>query len=159
MAEDEDTFTGHVGALLGCAERQTDVSGQTWRWRIEYSKFRGRGRDASETFLGADGIFEVRVTGPEVDGRKSSCSRRKWKLFSGHTRCSRLSHFRIGEKPQSFLYISNEPLTCIQLTRRCEHRSREACRGECHFQTFSSGRFWGAKWGIPTWSTNPEAES
>jgi hypothetical protein len=70
-SEDEDTFTGHVGALLGCAERKTDVNGQAWRWRIEYSKFRGRGRDASETFLGAGGIFEVRVTGPEVDGRKS----------------------------------------------------------------------------------------
>jgi hypothetical protein len=70
-AEDEDTFTGHLGALLGCSERRTDVGGQAWRWRIEYSKFRGRGPGASERFLGADGIFEIRITGPEVDGRKS----------------------------------------------------------------------------------------
>jgi hypothetical protein len=82
-AEDEDTFTGHLGALLGCPERKADVDGQVWRWRIEYTKFRGRGPNASESFLGADGIFEVRVMGPEVDGRKSVLFQAKMEAVLG----------------------------------------------------------------------------
>jgi len=70
-AEDEDTFTGHLGALLGTSERTVVANDRVWRWSIEYAKFRGRGKDATETALGADGIFEIRVHGVEVDGQKS----------------------------------------------------------------------------------------
>lgn len=70
-AEDEDTFTGHLGALLGTSERQVLVDGQPWYWSIEYTKFRGRGKGATESYIGADGIFEIRVHGIEVAGRKS----------------------------------------------------------------------------------------
>jgi len=70
-SEDEDTFTGHLGALLGCSERRVRVDGRVWRWRIDYTKFRGKGGNATETSVGADGIFEIRLQGPETDGRKA----------------------------------------------------------------------------------------
>ncbi|MGA7155263.1 MAG: J domain-containing protein [Acidobacteriaceae bacterium] len=70
-AEDEDTFTGQLGALLGAGERKVEVDGQPWYWKIEYTKFRGRGRDATEAKIGADGIFEIRLRGLEGGGQKS----------------------------------------------------------------------------------------
>ena len=70
-AEDEDTFTGHLGALLGAGERKVNVNGQAWYWKIEYAKFRGRGNDATEAKLGADGIFEIRLHSIEGGGQKS----------------------------------------------------------------------------------------
>jgi hypothetical protein len=70
-AEDEDTFTGHLGALLGTSEKTVIVNDQPWRWSIDYTKFRGRGLNATESALGADGIFEVRVHGIEIEGHKS----------------------------------------------------------------------------------------
>src|SRR5580698_4137420 len=70
-AEDEDTYTGHLGALLRATERKVLVDGQAWHWSIEYTKFRGRGKRATESAVGADGIFEIRVRGTEIEGRKS----------------------------------------------------------------------------------------
>jgi hypothetical protein len=70
-AEDEDTLTGHLGALLGAGERKVEVEGRIWYWSIEYTKFRGRGNDATESKIGADGIFEIRLHGVEVEGQKS----------------------------------------------------------------------------------------
>jgi hypothetical protein len=70
-AEDEDTFTGQLGGLLGAGERKVDVDGRPWYWSIDYTKFRGRGKDATETQIGADGIFQIRVRGVEVEGQKS----------------------------------------------------------------------------------------
>jgi hypothetical protein len=70
-SEDEDTFTGHLGALLGSLERRVRVDGRVWRWEIEYTKFRGKGAGAAETSVGADGILEIRLRGPEIDGRKA----------------------------------------------------------------------------------------
>lgn len=70
-AEDEDTFTGQLGGLLGAGERKVEVNGQAWYWKIEYTKFRGRGKDATEAKIGADGIFEIRVRGVEGGGQKS----------------------------------------------------------------------------------------
>lgn len=70
-AEDEDTFTGQLGGLLGAGERKVEVDGQPWYWSIDYTKFRGRGKDATETQIGADGIFQIRVRGVQVEGQKS----------------------------------------------------------------------------------------
>jgi hypothetical protein len=42
--------------------RQVRVSGQDWRWRISYKKFRGRGDGAYESICGADGIIQAEAT-------------------------------------------------------------------------------------------------
>ncbi len=64
-SEDEDTLTGHLGALLSVAsQRVVEVSGDfagVWTWSLDYYKFRGRGAGATERILGADGVFEVRL--------------------------------------------------------------------------------------------------
>jgi hypothetical protein len=63
--EDEDTLTGHLGARLQVGERRVRVTEAevpgTWRWSIDYRKFRGRGKDAAEHLIGADGILELSV--------------------------------------------------------------------------------------------------
>lgn len=63
--EDEDTMTGHLGALLRIKNQhisvtQSELSGE-WVWSIDYYKFRGRGIDATERLLGADGLFELKL--------------------------------------------------------------------------------------------------
>lgn len=61
--EDEDTLTGHLGACLKTGVRTVNVTQDEipgpWKWSIDYTKFRGRGKNATESFLGADGIFEL----------------------------------------------------------------------------------------------------
>jgi hypothetical protein len=61
--EDEDTLTGHLGACLKTGTRTVAVTREEingpWKWSIDYSKFRGRGRNATESYLGADGILEL----------------------------------------------------------------------------------------------------
>ena len=63
--EDEDSMTGHLGAKLQIGWQSVDVlRGEipgTWRWAVDYKKFRGRGKGATERFLGADGIFELKL--------------------------------------------------------------------------------------------------
>lgn len=63
--EDEDALTGHLGACLKKGPQSVEVTQDevngTWKWSIDYAKFRGRGQDATESFLGADGIFELRL--------------------------------------------------------------------------------------------------
>jgi hypothetical protein len=71
-AEDEDTFTGQLGALFGAGERKVEIDGQSRYWKIEYTKFRGRGKDATEAKIGADGIFEIRVSGVEEEVKRAS---------------------------------------------------------------------------------------
>lgn len=61
--EDEDTLTGHLGACLKTGTHtvevtQDEVNGP-WKWSIDYAKFRGRGKNATESYLGADGILEL----------------------------------------------------------------------------------------------------
>lgn len=65
--EDEDVLTGHLGACLRIGnqkvrvvEKQTERPGD-WTWSVDYYKFRGRGKDATEHILGADGLFELRL--------------------------------------------------------------------------------------------------
>jgi hypothetical protein len=62
-AEDEDSLTGDFGATL-----RTDFNklldprtGRVWVWRITYRKLRGRGPDATEKLVGADGILQIMV--------------------------------------------------------------------------------------------------
>lgn len=61
-SDEEDTLTGDFGASVrtpGWVESRDD--GARWQWRITYKKLRGRGRDAPEKVIGADGIFQIEV--------------------------------------------------------------------------------------------------
>lgn len=65
-SEDEDVLTGHLGACLKIGSQtvrvpkgQSDFPGD-WTWSLDYFKFRGRGKNATENILGADGLFELR---------------------------------------------------------------------------------------------------
>jgi hypothetical protein len=73
--EDEDTMTGELGASLRSGTRtvvvdRAEING-AWKWSIDYVKFRGRGKDATERHVGADGIIELAV---DWSGRKESKS-------------------------------------------------------------------------------------
>lgn len=64
--EDEDTMTGHLGACLKTGTHTVEVDDAqingTWRWFIDYAKFRGRGKGATENRIGADGIIELSLS-------------------------------------------------------------------------------------------------
>lgn len=68
-SEEEDTLTGQLGFSLNCKTKKVVVKGDrqkeqmpgTWKWFLKYTKFRGRGPNATENILGADGIFEFGV--------------------------------------------------------------------------------------------------
>lgn len=73
-AEDEDTMTGHFGSKLQTGVHVVDVPnpeiGGRWRWSIDYYKFKGRGPKPTEFYLGADGIFMLRLDhGARVDSK------------------------------------------------------------------------------------------
>ncbi len=61
--EEEDALTGDLGASLRVKNQKVNVErtkqSGTWTWSINYHKFRGRGPGATESLLGADGIFEL----------------------------------------------------------------------------------------------------
>lgn len=65
-AEDEDTMTGHLGAKLEARHRtvlvtQDELAGE-WKWSLTYYKFRGRGPRPTEFYVGADGLFELKLS-------------------------------------------------------------------------------------------------
>jgi hypothetical protein len=66
--EDEDTLTGHFGALLKTGWHSVTAMNPSterlgvWRWSVDYHKFRGRGKKAPEKLLGADGVFELSLS-------------------------------------------------------------------------------------------------
>jgi hypothetical protein len=67
--EDEDTLTGDLGACLRTGTHSVEVTRNQneeiyglWKWSMDYAKFRGRGKGATESYLGADGIFELRLS-------------------------------------------------------------------------------------------------
>ncbi len=66
-SEEEDTLTGDLcGQLRTGWKRPVTVNGERWRWRVQYKKFRGRGRGALEKPIGADGIVQVEVHRPPI---------------------------------------------------------------------------------------------
>ncbi|PTQ84870.1 hypothetical protein [Nitrosomonas ureae] len=73
--EDEDTMTGQFGASLRTGVHAVDVQeaevNGTWKWSIDYTKFRGRGKGATERHVGADGIIELSL---DWSGRKETKS-------------------------------------------------------------------------------------
>lgn len=73
--EDEDTITGDLFANLRIKNqkvnvKQDEVKG-VYTWSISYSKFRGRGINATENCIGADGIIELEITRGNRKERKS----------------------------------------------------------------------------------------
>jgi hypothetical protein len=76
--EDEDTLTGDLGATLRIGTQRVQVPptrevGGTWTWSITYYKFRGRGKGATENYLGADGILELSVQWNDRDDDEKKC--------------------------------------------------------------------------------------
>ena len=53
--------------MRSCGVSVTDVpttiynDGHEWRWKVNYKKFRGRGKGAFEKRIGADGIVQIEV--------------------------------------------------------------------------------------------------
>lgn len=85
-SEEEDTLTGHFFGLLKIKNqyvevKQNELAGKgAWKWEIDYSKFRGRGIDATEKQLGADGILTVKLDQAGQKTQKSILfqSKLKW---------------------------------------------------------------------------------
>ncbi|WP_298893447.1 J domain-containing protein [uncultured Psychroserpens sp.] len=63
--EDEDTLTGDFGGTLRARNRKVEVTQDeikgVWSWSLNYTKFRGRGINATENRVGADGIIELEL--------------------------------------------------------------------------------------------------
>lgn len=62
-SEEEDTLTGDLCGSLrtdGWVDL-TDENGSSWKFRVTYKKFRGRGKGAEEKIFGTDGIVEVQI--------------------------------------------------------------------------------------------------
>ncbi|RYE24668.1 MAG: hypothetical protein EOP45_05580, partial [Sphingobacteriaceae bacterium] len=76
-SEEEDTLTGDLGATLRIKNQKVEVKEAnlgnrgTWNWSMTYSKFRGRGPNATENVLGADGIFELTLNVGNIIEKKS----------------------------------------------------------------------------------------
>jgi hypothetical protein len=61
--EDEDSLTGALGQAISTLGRRVyQKDGRTYLWEIYYKKIRGRGPNAPEKRLGADGIFQIDVS-------------------------------------------------------------------------------------------------
>lgn len=75
--EEEDTITGELGGALRTRGVQFvevtnwNIAG-TWKWSINYSKFRSKAHHSTESIVGADGILEIRVGSLERDQRKTA---------------------------------------------------------------------------------------
>lgn len=62
-SDDEDSLTGDLGGMLRTEwSPLLQDNGDSWRWRVRYKKFRGRGPRAFEKQSGADGIFQIEVS-------------------------------------------------------------------------------------------------
>lgn len=106
-AEDEDTFTGQLGALLGAAERKVEIDGGAWYCSIEYTKCRDRGKDATEAHIGADGIFEIRVHSVEGGGRK--CVLFQSKFGKPNSNEAKEQALRMSNWREASVFLSYEP--------------------------------------------------
>lgn len=100
--EDEDTLTGHLGALLSIGSQKVQVTDNEvpgiWTWSINYYKFRGRGKKATENIVGADGIFELIIDyGNNQSSKKSLLFQAKNNWASDsllYSQCIKLSTWR-----------------------------------------------------------------
>jgi hypothetical protein len=83
--EDEDVLTGHLFGLMKIEEQTVVIDdveiGGTWKWSIDYKKFGGRGKGATESIIGADGIFELSLYRNNEETKKSMLFQSKldWK--------------------------------------------------------------------------------
>lgn len=63
--EDEDTLTGDLFSSLRIKNQEVTVQDDqisgVYKWSINYTKLRGRGADATEKLIGADGIVELEL--------------------------------------------------------------------------------------------------
>lgn len=66
---DEDAVTGGLGEAMRASGSVRLSDGSTVTWKTAYSKLRGRGRNAPEKRLGADGVFEIELQ--DADGTMS----------------------------------------------------------------------------------------
>ncbi len=73
--EDEDVLTGYLFGQMKIEEQNVIVDnveiGGTWKWSIDYKKFGGRGKGATESIIGADGIFELSLYKDNEEIKKS----------------------------------------------------------------------------------------
>lgn len=79
--DDEDVVTGALGQALLSENQVVMADGSVFVWKTTYQKFRGRGKDATEKHLGADGIFQI-----EIQQRQQSTVFRKGLLFQSKNR-------------------------------------------------------------------------
>ena len=124
--EDEDVFTGHLGARLTTRDRKlyvpdAEVPG-VWTWSIRYRKFRGRGKGATEKVVGADGILELSL---DSFGRKQTKSLLFQSKMGGSydkrlvEQCAKLSTWR--EASAVFIY-SPDQLGAMSIDRVLRER-------------------------------------
>jgi len=84
-SEDEDSLTGDLGATFRIKNQKVNVKQDEikgiWKWSINYIKFRGRGNNATEKRLGADGIIELKLDRGFRQEKKSVLfqSKKNWK--------------------------------------------------------------------------------
>jgi hypothetical protein len=132
-SEDEDTLTGHLGSTLKVPTRVVNVlEGQIngpWRWSLTYTKFRGKGPSATETFLGADGIFEITFYGGGSSISKSLLFQSKMKGEGGRKlvkQCAKLSTWREAAFVLSF---GEDAFTAISLDEVLSKRGSTKIHG------------------------------
>lgn len=77
-SDEEDSLTGDFCRSLSVSWTSPIlIRGRgSWRWRVSYKKFRGRGNGAFEKICGADGIFQI-----EVENKNTGKVQRKGLLF------------------------------------------------------------------------------
>jgi len=74
---DEDSLTGALGQAIATPPRIVfGPDGRMYEWTIYHYKLRGRGKNAPERRIGADGIFQI-----EVRDAEKNLARRKGLLF------------------------------------------------------------------------------
>jgi hypothetical protein len=85
--EEEDSLTGDLmRALRRSRTKPVEVDGSHWSWQLTTRKFRGRGELATESLIGADGIFQIEVFTPDnAVARKGMLFQAKkgWKYRDG----------------------------------------------------------------------------
>lgn len=122
--EDEDTMTGHLGALLKIKKQrvsvvQSEINGE-WKWSIDYCKFRGRGPNATEKLLGADGILELKLNMGFREEMKSVLFQSKMDLVKDANlaeQCVKMSTWREAAFVLNFTPTSFEAFSIDDLIR------------------------------------------